>query len=68
MRQQPVGTAAENKVAEVASVSEAVAQDIVSEGQPETTLGYCGVCRDWYEVVTGTGDRCPLCGYRAGDL
>jgi hypothetical protein len=47
---------------------EMVAQHIASNVNPETTLGYCGVCREWYEVVTGTGDRCPLCGYLAGDL
>jgi hypothetical protein len=30
-------------------------------------LAYCGVCRELYEFIPGSGDRCPLCGFRPGE-
>src|SRR5207237_543319 len=36
-----------------------------------TALGYCGICRAFYEYRAGEAApapvRCPLCGYYAGD-
>jgi hypothetical protein len=38
---------------------------------PDSALGYCGICHDFYEYqVNEAGparSRCPLCGYYAGD-
>jgi hypothetical protein len=31
-------------------------------------LAYCGVLHEWYEFLPSTGDRCPLCGFRPGEL
>ncbi len=38
----------------------------------DTALGYCGICKDWFEYLIDPAaksePRCPLCGFRHGEV
>ena len=48
-------------------VDDTQAGDPANGADPPPVMGYCGVCRELYEFIPGTGVRCPLCNHRFGE-